>query len=87
MMKAKILKPLVSDGKKLTLGSIVDVSGWRNAKTLVAGRYIEFLEESAEEAEPKAKNIPAVEETTLADVPTVTAKPKSPAKIKDKESE
>lgn len=78
-MKAKILKPVVSDGKKLQTGSIVDVSGWRNTKTLVSGRYIEFVDESAEAVKPKAK-----EETTPVVAPTAMAKPKATAKISDK---
>jgi hypothetical protein len=77
-MKARILKAVVSDGKKLAIGSIVDVSGWRNAKTLVSGRYIEFLDGSVEEAKPKIK-----EETQVV-TPTVVAKPKTPDKIDNK---
>jgi len=77
-MKAKILKAVVSDGKKLQVGTIVDISAWRNAKTLVSGRYIEILDESAK---PEQK-----EETPVVS-PTVVAKPKTPAKIKEKESE
>ena len=44
-MKAKILKKLTNDGKELEVGTIVDVSGWRNAKTLEGSRYITFVSE------------------------------------------
>ena len=42
-MKAKILKKLTVDGKTLETGDIVDVSGWRNAKSLEGSRYITFV--------------------------------------------
>ena len=55
-MKAKILKRLTNDGKELEVGTIVDVSGWRNAKSLEGSRYITFVsEEEAKAVEPKAK--------------------------------
>lgn len=56
-MKAKILKTLTVDGKQLLSGTIVDVSGWRNAKTLEGSRYITFVseEEIKETSKPKAQ--------------------------------
>ena len=55
-MKAKILKRLTNDGKELEVGTIVDVSGWRNAKSLESSRYITFVsEEEAKAVEPKVK--------------------------------
>jgi hypothetical protein len=59
-MKAKILKKLTHDGKELESGTIVDVSGWRNAKSLEGSRYITFVtEEEAKTVEPKAKKATA----------------------------
>jgi hypothetical protein len=64
-MKATILKVMISDGKTLNPGDIVDVSGWRHTRNLVSGRYIKLIEEEAlkavkpvalpvdEEAKPK----------------------------------
>jgi hypothetical protein len=55
-MKAKILKTLTVDGKELLSGTIVDVSGWRNAKTLEGSRYITFVSDSEiTKTEPKKK--------------------------------
>jgi hypothetical protein len=59
-MKAKILKRLTHDGKELEVGTIVDVSGWRNAKTLEGSRYITFVtEEEVKVVEPKVKKATA----------------------------
>jgi hypothetical protein len=49
-MKATILKVMVSDGKTLNLGDIVDVSGWRHTRNLVSGRYIKLIEEETPKA-------------------------------------
>ena len=54
-MKAKILKKLVSNGKELEIGTIVDVSTWRNAKTLEGSRYITFVTEEEAKTETKKK--------------------------------
>lgn len=54
-MKAKILKKLTHDGKELEAGIIVDVSTWRNAKTLEGSRYITFVTEEEVKAESKKK--------------------------------
>jgi len=45
-MKARILKKLTNDGKDLEVGTIVDVSEWRNAKSLEGSRYITFVSDS-----------------------------------------
>jgi recombinational DNA repair protein RecT len=59
-MKAKILKKLTHDGKELEQGTIVDVSGWRNAKSLEGSRYITFVtEEEVKAVEPKVKKVTA----------------------------
>lgn len=55
-MKAQVMKKLVSDGKELQIGDIVDVSGWRNAKALESNRYIRFVtEEELPKKETKSK--------------------------------
>lgn len=56
-MKATILKVMVSDGKTLNPGDIVDVSGWRHTRNLVSGRYIKLIEEEAPKA-PKPVALP-----------------------------
>ena len=57
-MKAKILKTLTVDGKQLESGTIVDVSGWRNAKSLEGSRYITFVvEEEIVKKEVKSKAV------------------------------
>jgi hypothetical protein len=69
-MKAKLLKKMIVDGKSLPAGSVLDVSGWRNAKSLESMRYIAFiLEDEAPAVEKskvaKAKEEPAVKEISL----------------------
>ena len=54
-MKARILKKLTNDGKDLEVGTIVDVSEWRNAKSLEGSRYITFVTEEEVKAETKKK--------------------------------
>ena len=54
-MKAKILKTLTVNGKELLSGTIVDVSGWRNAKSLEGSRYITFVYEEEINKETKSK--------------------------------
>jgi len=58
-MKAQILKSMLVDGRKLVAGDIVEVKGWRHAKSLANNRYIkliedEAVEEVAEAPKPKA---------------------------------
>ena len=54
-MKAKILKKLTHDGKDLEPGTIVDVSGWRNARSLEGSRYITFVSEEEVKSVTKKK--------------------------------
>lgn len=54
-MKAKILKTLTHDGVQILQGSIVDVSNWRNAKSLEGARYITFVSEEEFKKETKSK--------------------------------
>ena len=63
-MKAKLLKSMVIAGESIAAGEIVDVSGWRNAKSLESLRYIAFVNESSE----KPKAVKAKEETTESSV-------------------
>ena len=82
-MKAQILKVMVSDGKTLNPGDIVDVSGWRHTRNLVSGRYIKLIEEEAPKA---AKPVaPPVDEPVAISVDE-EAKPKE-TKKKAKEAE
>jgi hypothetical protein len=58
-MKAQILKSMIVDGRKLVAGDIVEVKGWRHAKSLANNRYIKLIEEDvveevAEAPKPKA---------------------------------
>jgi hypothetical protein len=50
-MKAKLLKTMTVDGKTLSAGEVIDVSGWRNAKSLESMRYIAFVQEEAPKVE------------------------------------
>lgn len=62
-MKAKILKKLIHDGKEIESGSIVDVSDWKNVRSLEGSRYITFVsEEEAKAVEPKVKKVTPVTE-------------------------
>ena len=62
-MKARVLKRMISDGKMLQSGDIVEVEKWRNTKSLISNRYIELLKDAdvveapikVEAKKPKAK--------------------------------
>ena len=56
-MKAQILKQLTSLGETLNPGDIVDVSEWRNARTLENNRYIKFIQEEAKPVKAKAEPV------------------------------
>ena len=81
-MKATILKVMVSDGKTLHPGDIVDVSGWRHTRNLVSGRYIKLIEEEA----PKAVKPVAIPVDVVALPVDEEVKPKE-TKKKAKEAE
>jgi len=55
-MKAEILKSMLVEGRKLVAGDIVDVKGWRHAKSLASNRYIRLIQddEVAKVETPKA---------------------------------
>lgn len=42
-MKAKLLKPMTVNGESLVAGTVVDVSGWRNYRSLESMRYLAFI--------------------------------------------
>jgi hypothetical protein len=46
-MKAQILKSMIVDGRKVVAGDIVEVKGWRHAKSLANNRYIKLIEDEA----------------------------------------
>jgi len=55
-MLARVRKSIQSDTGLLQAGDIVDVSAWRNTKTLLASRYIELVEDApAPTSKPKAE--------------------------------
>ena len=73
---------MVSDGKTLNPGDIVDVSGWRHTRNLVSGRYIKLIEEEA----PKAAKPVALPVDVVAIPVDEEVKPKE-TKKKAKEAE
>lgn len=52
-MKARVLKQIINDGKKISIGDIVEVGSWRNIKSLANTRYIELIEETPVKSEPQ----------------------------------
>jgi hypothetical protein len=42
-MKAKLLKAMTVNGESLVAGTVVDVSGWRNYRSLESMRYLAFI--------------------------------------------
>jgi hypothetical protein len=55
-MKAKLLKAMTVNGESLVAGTVVDVSGWRNYRSLESMRYLAFIldEEEVKVEKPKA---------------------------------
>ena len=75
-MLAKVRKTMQSDTGLLQAGDIVDVSTWRNTKTLLASRYIELVE-NAPISKPKAeKKVETAEVEPVAEVKTEKTKSK-----------
>ena len=54
-MKAKLLKPMVVNGESLAAGTVVDVSGWRNYRSLESMRYLAFILDEEVKAEVKVE--------------------------------
>ena len=61
MLRAKLLKKMTVDGKDLHAGTIVDVSGWRNYRSLESMRYIAFIAEEEAVVETPKVEAPKVE--------------------------
>lgn len=55
-MLAKVRKVMQANDGILQPDDIVDVSGWRNVRSLVSGRYIELIADApAESPKPKVE--------------------------------
>jgi len=67
-MKAKLLKPMVVDGESLVAGTVVDVSGWRNYRSLESMRYLAFI---YEEETPKVEKSKAVKAKVVHEEPEI----------------
>ena len=47
---------MIVDGESLLAGAVIDVSGWRNAKSLESMRYIAFVQDEEPKVEkPKGR--------------------------------
>lgn len=78
-MKVRVLKKMISLGKTLQPGDIVDASGWRHVKALISNRYIE-LASDASAPKPAKVEAPKVEIKVEDEAPKKVSK-----KDKDKE--
>ena len=56
------MKVMISDGKTLKPGDIVDVSGWRHTKNLVSNRYIKLIEDVVLEEKKQAEKPKKIKE-------------------------
>jgi hypothetical protein len=61
-MLARVRKSLQAGESILQVGDVVDVSGWRNVKSLVSNRYIEIVDSSSKPEPKPAKAEKKVEE-------------------------
>jgi hypothetical protein len=61
-MKATVMKVMISDGKTLKPGDIVDISGWRHTKNLVSNRYIKLIEDVVLEEKKQAEKPKKIKE-------------------------
>ncbi|NBR23373.1 MAG: hypothetical protein EBU08_06280 [Micrococcales bacterium] len=68
-MNAQILKNMVVDGRLLQSGDIIDVKGWKHAKSLNRNRYIRIIEDEAVK--------PAKVEAPVVETPKAEEKPKA----------
>jgi hypothetical protein len=78
-MLALVKKTMQSDAGTLQAGDTVDVSTWRNVKSLISNRYIELIHDAPA---PKAKKAeePKVEESKAEKEEAKVAKPKATKK-------
>jgi len=79
-MKAQILKSMIVEGRKLVAGDIVDVKGWKHAKSLNRNRYIRIIEDAVK---PVKVEVPKVE-TPVAEAPMAEEKPKAKKEVASK---
>jgi len=63
-MKAEILKSMLVEGRKLVAGDIVEVKGWRHAKSLANNRYIKLIEDNVSEETKQAEKPKKAKEVT-----------------------
>lgn len=56
------MKVMISDGKTLKPGDIVDISGWRHTKNLVSNRYIKLIEDVVLEEKKQAEKPKKIKE-------------------------
>jgi hypothetical protein len=80
-MKAEILKSMMVEGRLLQSGDIIDVKGWRHAKSLNRNRYIRIIED--EVVKPVKAEAPKVE-APVAKAPMVEEKPKAKKEVAPK---
>jgi len=64
-MKAEILKSMLVEGRKLVAGDIVEVKGWRHAKSLANNRYIKFIEDNVSEESKLAEKSKKTKEVAV----------------------
>jgi hypothetical protein len=67
-MKAQILKSMIVNGRKLVAGEIVEVKGWRHAKSLANNRYIKLIEDEVPKVEVPKVETPKVEKPKVAKI-------------------
>jgi hypothetical protein len=79
-MKAEILKNMVVDGRLLQSGDIIDVKGWKHAKSLNRNRYIRIIEDAVKPVKAEAPKV----ETPVAEATTAEEKPKAKKEVASK---
>jgi hypothetical protein len=75
-MLARVRKSLQAGESILKIGDIVDVSGWRNVKSLVSNRYIELVDASTKPETKPAKAEAKVEKVEVEEVKAEKTKSK-----------
>jgi hypothetical protein len=54
-MRAQLLKNMLIDGENVPAGTILDVSGWKNVRSLESMRFIAFVKEAEETPKKEVK--------------------------------
>ena len=75
-MLARIRKNFQGDSGLLRTGDIIDVSKWRNVKSLVSNRYIELVDASTKPETKPAKAEAKVEKAEVEEVKVEKTKSK-----------